>query len=498
MNTTAWSKGLDVTAGGQGIVSHAGLVLLRALADRTGLTGGLSKALARRGFTPVHDRGRVLADLAAAIADGATVISDFAVLAGQREVLGPVASVPTVWRALEELAAGGPKTAARVSAAGNSARVRAWAGIVARHGKIPGVSIGDKVLEQVICIRLDATVTPACSEKEGAEANFKGFGHHPLLAYCDNTTESLAGMMRAGSAGSNTVADHLQVLDDAITAVPARHRRRLMVTADGAGASHGLITRLDELASRPRRELVYSVGWALGERERGAITGVPAQAWQIAVDGRGEVRERRADGACDDAGCAHQQCWIEEAHVTELTGLLREGPGGDQLAAWPPTMRVFARRERPHPGAQLTLFETRDGWRYTLWVTNLPAELRGWRANPACIDAAHRVHARVEDRIRTGKDCGIGHFPSRSLAINTAWLTASLLAATLLAWLRLLALDGDLAKAEPKTLRYRVLHTAARIIRGARRRQLRIPATWPRATAITAAWQQITALPQGP
>jgi len=292
VNTTAWSKGLDVTAGGQGIVSHAGLVLLRALADRTGLTGGLSKALARRGFTPVHDRGRVLADLAAAIADGATVISDFAVLAGQREVLGPVASVPTVWRALEELAAGGPKTAARVSAAGNSARVRAWAGIVARHGKIPGVSIGDKVLEQVICIRLDATVTPACSEKEGAEANFKGFGHHPLLAYCDNTTESLAGMMRAGSAGSNTVADHLQVLDDAITAVPARHRRRLMVTADGAGASHGLITRLDELASRPRRELVYSVGWALGERERGAITGVPAQAWQIAVDGRGEVRER--------------------------------------------------------------------------------------------------------------------------------------------------------------------------------------------------------------
>jgi hypothetical protein len=118
VHSTAWSKGLDVTAGGQGIVSHAGVVLLRALADRTGLTGGLSKALARRGFLPLHDRGRVLTDLAGAIADGATVISDFAVLAGQGEVLGPVASVPTVWRALEEIAGGGTATARRVTAGG--------------------------------------------------------------------------------------------------------------------------------------------------------------------------------------------------------------------------------------------------------------------------------------------------------------------------------------------------------------------------------------------
>jgi hypothetical protein len=498
MHSTAWSKGLDVTAGGQGIVSHAGVVLLRALADRTGLTSGLSIALARRGFVPRHDRGRVLADLAAAIADGAAVISDFAVLSGQREVLGPVASVPTAWRALEEIAGGGPKTARRVTAAVNAARARAWEGIVARHGTMPGVRIADRVLDGVICIRLDATVTPACSDKEGAEPNFKGFGHHPLLAYCDNTDEPLAGMMRPGSAGSNTVADHLQVLDEAITAVPGRYRRKLMVTVDGAGASHGLITCLDKLASRPRRQLTYSVGWALGERERDAIAGVPAKAWEQAADGRGEVRERRADGACPDPRCGHRRCWVEEAHVTELTALLRTGRGGDQLAAWPESMRVFARRERPHPGAQLTLFETRDGWRYTLWVTNLPAAARGWRSQLPYIDAAHRVHARVEDRIRTGKDCGIGHFPSRSLAINTAWLTASLLAATLLAWLRHLALDGDLARAEPKALRYRVLHAAARLIRSARRRQLRIPETWPWAGDITSAWNRITALPHAP
>ena len=161
-------------------------------------------------------------------------------------------------------------------------------------------------------------------------------------------------------------------------------------------------------------------------------------------------------------------------------------------------MRVFARREHPHPGAQLTLFETGDGWRYTLWVTNLPAALRGWRCQPAYIDAAHRVHARVEDRIRTGKDCGIGRFPSHDFAINSAWLAASLTAATLLAWLRLIALDGDLARAEPKTLRYRVLHTAARLVRGGRRRRLKIPANWPWADAIATAWARITALPQAP
>ena len=161
-------------------------------------------------------------------------------------------------------------------------------------------------------------------------------------------------------------------------------------------------------------------------------------------------------------------------------------------------MRVFARRERPHPGAQLTLFEAEDGWRYSLWVTNRPAATRGWLGQNAYIDAAHRVQARVEDAIRTGKDTGLGHFPSYDFQVNAAWLTASMIACTLLAWLKLLALDGDLARAEPKTLRYRVLHAAGRLVRGGRRRQLKIQATWPWADAITAAWHRIDALPQAP
>ena len=147
MNVTGWSRGLEVTAGGRGIVSHAGLVLLRALADRTGLTAGLSKALASRRLL-IHDRGRVLADLACAIADGAEVISDFRVMGDQRELFGLVASVPTCWRALDEIAGGGSRPLARITAAVNAARRRAWARIVARHGGIPGVAMADKTLER--------------------------------------------------------------------------------------------------------------------------------------------------------------------------------------------------------------------------------------------------------------------------------------------------------------------------------------------------------------
>jgi len=497
VNTTGWLKGLQVTADGTGIVSHAGVALLRGLADNTGLTAGLSKALASRRLL-VHDRGRVLADLACAIADGAEVISDCRVMGDQEDLFGLVASVPTAWRTLAEIATGGDRTAGRIGAAVNAARRRAWTQIAARHGALPGVRVADKTLEGVTCIRLDASVVTCHSDKEGAEPNFKGFGLHPLLAYCDNTGEPLAGLLRPGSAGSNTAADHLTVLGAAITALPPAFRRRLMVTCDGAGASHDLIERLDALASRPGYQLIYSVGWELGAREKAAITEVLEEAWQIAVDEHGEVRERRADQACGGLHCAHRRCWIEEAHVTELTSLLREGPAGDRLDGWPAKVRVFARRERPHPGAQLTLFEAEDGWRYTLWVTNLTSSTKGWRGQPAYIDAAHRVHARVEDAIRTGKDCGIGKFPSTALAMNKAWQAAALTAATLLAWLKLLALDGSLAKAEPKTLRYRILHAAARLTRGGRQRRLNIATTWPWATDIVTAWDRISALPQAP
>ena len=111
---TAWSRDLTVEVGGHGVVSHTGSAALRLLADRTGLTGALSRALRRRGFTPVHDRGRVLADTAVLIADGGRVMSDLAVLRDQAELFGPVASDPTLWRALDEI---GPDQRERIAAA---------------------------------------------------------------------------------------------------------------------------------------------------------------------------------------------------------------------------------------------------------------------------------------------------------------------------------------------------------------------------------------------
>jgi hypothetical protein len=212
-------------------------------------------------------------------------------------------------------------------------------------------------------------------------------------------------VLRKGSAGSNTADDHVKLLDASIAALPPKYRRRLMVTVDGARASHGLVKQLDKLASRPGYHLIWSVGWELGERERQAIDQVTEQAWLIAVEHPGEIRERRAEGACDDRECAHRRCCIEEAQVAALTGILRGGRK-DQLAAWPKAMRVFARRERPHPGAQLTLFEAADGWRYTLWATNLPEAARGWRGQPVYIDAAHRVHAGSRTGSAPGRTAG--------------------------------------------------------------------------------------------
>jgi Transposase DDE domain group 1 len=278
-------------------------------------------------------------------------------------------------------------------------------------------------------------------------------------------------LLRKGSAGSNTTTDHITVLDEAITQIPARYRRDLLVTVDGAGASHGLVEHITTLNSRPGYRVHYSIGWELGARERRAIARVPTSAWAAVLDGQGQPRD------------------LDEAGVIELTTLLREGPGGDQLASLPPDMRIICRREKPHPGAQLSLFETIDGWRDQLVATNTPGKTAQF------LEARHRPHARVEDCIRTGKNTGLGHLPSSAIEINRAWCLAATIACDLLCWLRLLCLEGPLAKAEPKTLRYRILHTAARIVRGQRKRKIRIPETWPWAQQLAACLLTALALP---
>jgi hypothetical protein len=351
-DVSSWSKDLAVNIAGRGVINHAGAAALRVLADRTGLTGGLSRALARRGFVPVHDRGRVLADTAVLIADGGRVMSDLATLRDQAELYGPIASDPTLWRTLHEI---GDVQRRRIARARATTRAHVWSLIAQRHGAIPPSRVADHDLGHTIVIRMDASLVIAHSDKQLAAGTYKGsWGHHPLMAWCDNTGESLALLLRPGSAGSNTTADHIQVLDEAITQLPARYRRDLLITVDGAGASHGLVDHITTLNASPWRRVHYSIGWELGGRERVAIDRVPASAWAAVLDSHGQPRD------------------LGEAAVVELTALLRHGPHGDQLATWPADLRLLCRREAPHPGAQLSLFEAADGWRYQLLATNTP------------------------------------------------------------------------------------------------------------------------------
>jgi hypothetical protein len=453
-----------VSGDGGGVVAHAGSVALRLLSDRPGLTAELSKAFSRRNFIPVHDRGRVLADVAVMLADGGEAIADIDVLRHQAGVLGPVASPPTVWRTLDEVS---PAKLTKIQTARARVRRHVWSQF---GGGVPASKVAGTDLADVVVLEVDATIVIAHSEKEQAAATFKRtFGFHPLGVWCDNTQEFLAAKLRSGNAGSNTATDHVEVLTDAIAQIPAAHRKKLLIRSDGAGASHKLLDWLHQQGQVRGRSVEYSVGFAVTEHIREAINLVPAKVWTPALDADGDVREG--------------------GDVAELTGLLDP----KVLASWPEGMRVIVRRERPHPGAQLSLFEERDGWRYQAFVTNTKV------GQLAFLEARHRAHARVEDRIRHAKDTGLGRFPSREFAINQAWLMLTQIAADLTAWARLLALTGDaevLAGCEPNALRYRMLHVPARLTHGGRRRRLRIPQTWPWAAAIVAVFANIAAIPQ--
>lgn len=473
MHDNGWSQDLTVEVAGHGIVSHTGSAVLRLVADNTGLTAALSQTLARRGFTPAHDRGRVLTDLAVCIADGGQNLSDIAALRDQNELFGLLPSDSTLWRVLDEI-----DEQARTRIAGVRARLRrqVWRKITARHGAIPASRVADTDLGKTIVIRLDSTIQIAHSEKEGAAGTYKGsFGHHPLGAWCDNTGENLVFRLRPGNAGANTATDNIAVLTEAITQIPDPARRDLLVTLDGAGATRDLLTHITRLNQVHGRRVHYSSGFDLDERVRTGIGQVHPEDWQHVWDRDGHPRPLRGHGA---------------AGVVELTGLLRPEPGSkrDQFRHWPADMRILCRRERPHPGAQLSLFEEADGWRYQVFVTNTPG--RQWDF----LEARHRAHARVEDRVRTGKTTGLAHLPSRLLEINHAWCVAASLATDLLVWTQLLCLHGDLAAAEPETLRYRLLHTAARIVRGQRKRKIKIPETWPWAHQLAHAFHAAFAL----
>jgi len=462
---TEWSKSVRVEVRGDDVVGHAGNVIPRMLADNLGLTSGLSGALSRPEVT--HNRGAVIRDVAVAIAGGAENLAGTAVLRNQARLFGPVASTPTLWRSLNEIDHAG---LARIAQVRNTVRQRVWELIEARHGAIPPSRTCYGDLGDVIVIRIDASLIDSHSDKECAAGNFKGgYGFHPLLAFCDNTGELLAVICRPGNAGSNTASDHIAIIDAAIAAIPAKWRKNLLITIDGAGSSHAVVDHLTKLNARPGWSVAYSVGFGLDERVRTAIGQMPAHGWSPALDAAGRARE--------------------DAQVAELTGLLRESAGGDRLDGWPKDMRILVRREKIEVGAQLSLFEQLNGYRYQITAT----ATRG--GQPQRLEARHRVHARVEGFIRCGKDTGLARWPSASFVINTAWVTAVALAIDLLCWMRLLLLDGPLAKAEPATLRYRLLHAAARLVHRSRYLILRIPESWPWAKDFADAVNRVQAIP---
>jgi hypothetical protein len=430
-----------VTGGGRGIVNHVGARLPAEVADQCGLTAGLSEAMAstkqrRRG----HDRGRVLVDLAVMLADGGKFISDLAVLRDQADLFGEVASTPTAWRTLEAV---GAEQLAAIAQARAKARRAVWAA-----GGDPGFYVID----------IDGTLVNSHSDKQHAAPTYKrGFGFHPLIAYLDATNEALAVLLRPGNAGSGDAADHVTVLDAALGQLPVDPADvEVIARADSAGCSHGFLDACRQ------RKVRFVVGHRLTQDVANVLVNVPARRWQtaIAADGSDEYPERE---------------------IAEVTDLL-------DLSSWPEGTRAIVRREDPHPGAQLTFTDT-DGHRYQLMITDHP------EPDIAFIEALYRGRGRCEQRIADAKDLGLANLPSASFEINTAWVNLVLIAQDLIAWTQLHCLDGELAHATPKRLRYCLFHVAALIARSGRRTRIRLADNWPWTTELTTAFERLDSIP---
>jgi hypothetical protein len=440
VNPTARLQTVEVTADGEGLVSHAGAALLVELADRAGLTAALSEAMAlTRERRSAHDPGRVLRDVAVMVADGGDCVTDMAAYEGQERLFGARASETTTHRVLKSV---DERLLERIRAARAATRARVW-----DAGARPGS----------ITLDIDATLVTAHSDKDRAAGTYKhGYGFHPICCYLDETGEALAAILRPGHAGSNTAEDHFQVLALALEQLPAKDLdREILVRADIGGATHAFTADCRDAGIR------FSVGYELSQTVRTAILELPETAWTQAIDADGEAR----DGA-----------W-----VAELSDRV-------DLSAWPAGTRLIVRRERPHPGAQFQIFDE-HGYRHTCFLTDQDG------TDIATLELRHRGRARVEDSIRAGKDTGMRNLPHHAFEHNQTWLELSLIAQDLLCWMKLICLDGELAKAEPKRLRHRLLHIAARIVRHGRRTRLRLQAEWPWAKALAAAFTRLRASP---
>ncbi|MBT2441819.1 IS1380 family transposase [Streptomyces sp. ISL-36] len=443
-----------VEGGGRGVVSQAGAVLLVETIRKSGLDQAISTALAPwRKPRAVHDPGKVLLDVALAVALGGDCLADVAMLRAEPAMFGPVASDPTVSRLVGTLAAGGNRALTAIRQARAHAREHVW--------QLAGDTAPDA--DGQVTVDLDGVLVISHSDKQDAAATWKKtFGHHPLMGFVDHGTggsgEPVAAVLRPGNAGTNTAADHITTTQLALTQLPKTYRRgrRTLVRTESGGGTHEFVGWL----AKRGRWLSYSVGMTITEQIHQAVLKVPAPAWTPAVEPGGEIR----DGA-----------W-----VAEITG--------DCLKGWPKGMRLIVRKERPHPGAQLRITDA-DGLRLTCFATNttdMPI---------AALELRHRRRARAEDRIRAARATGLRNLPLHDTAQNQIWLEIVQLALDLLAWMPMLALTGETRRWKPRRLRLRLFSAAAQIITTARRRHLRFARHWPWTDVITDALTRLATLP---
>jgi hypothetical protein len=444
-----------VEGGGRQVVSHAGLHALGAFADRIGLGTALSDAIVTDGSRlPLHDRGKVMSHLLLVLAGGGESCADIEYLRVQRSLFRDVCSDSTLYRTMHELH---PLALVRLKTAMAAVRSGVWK-------RMPEVWRNEGTLD------FDASLVEVHSEnKEHAAPTYKGgYGFHPLLCFYDGTGETLASMLRAGNAGANDVDDHIWVLDEAITQMPAlfqegHHpgddpalvRRDLTARADSAGCTHGFVDACRErnvgfcVVARSCKKIGAAISFTIDDEKR----------WRRAVSQDGKPKKGSA--------------------VAELTDLC-------DLSEWPEGTRLIVRREPLHPGAQTTLFPSMD-YRYWGFYTDRMGK-------PVEIDRFMRAHAHVEDGICRKKDSGLESFPFTDFHANCAWLTAVGMSATLVRWFQRLCLTGSLRGAKPKTLRWRLWHAPARLIRSGRQTILRFLDDWPDTEAILAAHSRIARL----
>jgi hypothetical protein len=259
-------------------------------------------------------------------------------------------------------------------------------------------------------------------------------------------------LLRRGNAGSNNAADHLEVLDRSLAQLPvAPAETAMLVRTDSAGATHDFVDGCRE------RQVQFSIGLPVDQRVRDALCLAQEEDWQPAVETDGTARP----GA-----------WL-----IELTDLIEH--------RWPEHTRVIARRERPHPGAQLSIFDQHEGFRHQVFITDQTD------TDITALELRHRHRAHVENRIRAAKDTGLRNLPCVDFVCNDAWLQLVLIAQDLTAWMQALCFDGALRVAEPKRLRHRVLHAAAAIAHTGGQTIVRFQRTWPWVSDIVTAFTRL-------